>query len=492
MKPDRTDAGAGKSLMRGSIWMIASRWVMRFIGLISTMILARILAPEDFGLIAMVMLAYGMLETLSYATVDLALMRAGNDTRAHYDTAWTIQVMQGTFLTACLLLSAPWVASYFSEPRAFAVMMWVAPRAFIDGLQNIGVVAFRKELDFAKEFRYTLYNKLLNFVVVVSAALWFRNYWALVFGALLASAVSVAVSYAMHPYRPRLSLAKAGEIWSFSQWLMVSRVGSFLNRKCDEFVVGGAAGSAAMGNYHVANELATLPSNELVMPMRRAMFPVLTKISHQQDAFIEAVTSSFSAVAAMCLFVSVCLMLVAPELVSVVLGAKWHEAAPLIRWLALFGGFSALALVLEVPLWVSGKTKLSAVQSWLELAAILPLSIWAVQAHGAPGAAAARAAVAVAMVPVMMWLTAHSGSVPFRVLIACLWRPLAAALLMAAAVLAAPWPTLGVPLLLLLLKAAACACLYVAALLMLWAASGRPKGFEASAVRMVLARLRRR
>ena len=492
MKKAPVGSGAGSNLMRGSVWMIASRWMMRFIGLISTMVLARILAPEDFGLIAMVMLAYGMLETLSYATVDLALMRAGNDTRAHYDTAWTIQVIQGAFLMGCLLLAAPWVSSYFSEPRALAVMLWVAPKALIDGLQNIGVVAFRKELDFAKEFRYTLYNKLLNFVVVIAAALWFRNYWALVFGALLASAAGVVVSYVMHPYRPRLSLAKAGEIWSFSQWLMISRIGSFLNRKCDEFVVGGAAGSAAMGNYHVANELATLPSNELVMPMRRAMFPVLTKIAHQREEFIAAVMSSFSAVAAMCLFVSFCLMLVAPELVAVVLGAKWHEAGPLIRWLALFGGFSALALVLEVPLWVSGKTNLSAVQSWLELAAILPLSIWAVQAHGAQGAAAARAGVAIAMVPVMMWLTAHSGSVPFRVLMACLWRPLAAALLMTAAVLALPWPAFGVPLVLLLLKSAVCAVLYTAALLMLWVVSGRPAGFEASAVDMALRRLRGR
>lgn len=491
MSDAETGSDSGKNLVRGSIWMIGSRWAMRLIGLVSTMVLARLLAPEDFGLIAMVMLTYGLLETLSYAGVDLALMRRGADSRAYYDTAWTVQILQGAFITLCLLLSAPLVAAYFDEPRALALIYWVAPRALIDASQNIGIVAFRKELDFAKEFRYTLYNKLLNFVIVIAAALWFRNYWALVFGSLLASLIGVALSYLMHPYRPRLSLAKTAEIWSFSQWLMISRLGSYLNRKCDEFVVGGFAGSAAMGNYHVANELATMPSSELVMPMRRAMFPVLTKIAHQKDEFVAAVMASFSAVAALCLFVSVCLLLVAPELVEVVLGAKWRDAVPLIRWLALFGGFSALVLVLEVPLWVSGKTNLSAAQSWLELAAILPLTLWAVQRHGAEGAAAARAGVAVLMVPVMLLLTARSGSVPLANLLAALWRPLLAAGVMAAVVWLLPWPAMAPALLGLVAKGSVCVLVYPAVLMVLWAGSGRPAGFEGSALKFVRAKLGR-
>lgn len=480
----------GNNLIRGSVWMIGVRWAMRLIGLVSTMILARILAPDDFGLIAMVMLAYGLLETLSYAGVDLALMRGGFDSREHYDTAWTVQLMQGAFIMVCLLLSAPFVASYFNEPRALEVIWWVAPRAVIDSAQNIGVVAFRKDLDFAKEFRFTLTVKLLNFVVVVAAALWFRNYWALVFGSLVASVLGVLVSYRMHPYRPRLSLAKIAGIWSFSQWLMISRVGSYLNRKTDEFVVGGFAGSAAMGNYHVANELATLPSSELVMPIRRAMYPVLSKIAGQQDEFVDQVSASFSAVAAMCLFVSMCLALVAPELVGVVLGDKWVDAIPLMRWLALFGGFSALVLVLEVPLWVSGKTNLSAAQTWLELAAIVPLTLWAVQSHGAEGAAAARAGVSVLMVPIMMWLTAHSGSVPFGRLLAALWRPLLAALVMIAVV--APWPWqqwLGYAPLRLVIKGAACCVVYPTVLLAMWWASGKTRGFEAAVWQRLRARL---
>lgn len=472
--------------------MIGVRWAMRLIGLVSTMILARLLAPDDFGLIAMVMLTYGLLETISYAGVDLALMRAGADSRAHFDTAWTVQILQGVFIAGCLVLAAPFVAAYFKEPRAAEVMVWVAVRPLIDSLQNIGVVAFRKELDFAKEFRFTLYNKLLNFVVVVGAALWLRNYWALVYGSIVASIVGLAVSYAMHPYRPRLSLARIGEIWGFSQWLMISRVGSFLNRKCDEFVVGGFAGATAMGNYHVANELATMPSSEIVMPVRRAMFPALTKISGQKDQFAAAVLQSFSGVAAVCLFLGFCLLVTAPELVAVVLGSKWTDAVPLMRWMALFGAFSALVLVLEVPLWVAGKTNISAAQTWFELAVIVPATLLAVQAYGAEGAAAARAGVSMAMVPVMMALTARTGQVSFGQLAAALWRPLIAALLMAAAVNALPLDAFGPALLRLAIKGAACVALYPLLLLGLWQACGRPQGVEAALVEQVRLALARR
>jgi O-antigen/teichoic acid export membrane protein len=474
--------------------MIGARWAMRLIGLVNTMILARLLAPSDFGLIAMVMLAYGLLETISYAGVDLALMRGNADSREHYDTAWTVQILQGAFITVLMLLSAPLVAAYFKEPRALLVILLVAPRALLDGMQNIGIVAFRKELDFAKEFRYTLYNRLLNFVIVIGAAFWFRNYWALVLGSLASSVIGLGLSYAMHPFRPRLSLARAKDIWSFSQWLMISRIGSYLSRKCDEFIVGGYAGTAAMGNYHVGSDLATLPSNELVMPIRRAMFPSLSKIADRPSEFATAVLASFSAIAAMCLFVSATLLVVASEFVLVMLGAKWVDAIPLVRWFAVFGAFSSLVLVLEVPLWVSGKTNLSAVQTWLEFAAMVPLSWLAVHHYGVEGAAATRAGVSIAMVPLMMLLTVRAGSLGFLQLCGALVRPLAAAVVMVLAVEAVPFAGLGPVVVVLAAKLVLCIALYPVSLWLLWIGFGRPAGFETTALHQLgrlMARRRR-
>ena len=484
------NSGAG-GWLRGTAWMIGARWATRCIGLVSMVILARLLAPDDYGLIAMAMIAYGLLETIAYAGVDLALMRAGADSREHFDTAWTVQLIQGCCVAALLLIAAPLTAAYFSEPRAAAVIQFVALRSVIEGTQNIGTVMFRKELDFAKEFRFMLYVKLINFVVIVGAAFWFRNYWALVVGMVSASVVTVALSYAMHPYRPRLSLAKTAEIWSFSKWLVIGRVGSFLSRKTDEFMVGGYAGTAAIGNYHLASDLATMPSVEMVMPMRRALFPSLAKLTSRPGDFSNMVLNSYSTVAVLCFSVGFGLMSVAPEVVQVLLGPKWASTIPLIQWLAVFGAFSGLTLLLEVPLWVSGRTDLTAFLAWLELL-LLALAVWfAIRQFGVEGAAAARAAISVCMVPVVMVASARAGNVIFTQLMAATWRPLGAALVMSACLLVVPLPTALPAVVLLGAKVLIGAIVYPGALALLWLISGRPQGFEASAVlqlRKLLAR----
>ena len=139
----KVSANAG--LLAGAIWMIAARWITRSIGLVSMVILARLLAPEDYGLIAIAMLSYGLLETIAYAGVDLALMRQGNDTREHFDTAWSVQLIQNCVVAALLMIAAPLTAAYFSEPRAVAVIQLMALRSVIEGAQNIGIVSFRKD-----------------------------------------------------------------------------------------------------------------------------------------------------------------------------------------------------------------------------------------------------------------------------------------------------------------------------------------------------------
>ena len=131
-----------------------------------------------------------------------------------------------------ILIASP-ASSYFNDSRIEPVIQVLAFGIFIGGFENIGVVAFRKELDFLKEYQFGVYKKMLSFVVTVLLAFILRNYWALAVGIVFASFAGVLLSYRMHPYRPRFSLTRAREIWSFSQWMLAWRVGNFLNQKTD-------------------------------------------------------------------------------------------------------------------------------------------------------------------------------------------------------------------------------------------------------------------
>ncbi|HAY29069.1 MAG TPA: lipopolysaccharide biosynthesis protein [Candidatus Accumulibacter sp.] len=481
---DASDS-AGRHLVRGSAWMIGARWATRLIGLVSTVILARLLAPDDFGVVAIALIAVGLLETLGYAGVDLALMRPDANTRQHFDTAWTIQIIQGLLIGGLLLLLAPLVAWFFSEPRTTTVMQAIALRPVINGFENIGIVAFRKELDFAKDFRFTVYTKLVNFSIVVGAAFYLENYWALVIGMTSSSLVALVLSYLMHPYRPRLSVVHVREMWGFSQWLIISRVGAFLNRKTDEFVVGRILGTSVMGGYHVANELATMPSSELVMPLRRAMFPTLAKVSSDPEELEKLFCLSFSSIAVLCFSVGFGLMSIAPEFIPVVLGDKWLSAVDAMRWLALYGAFSSLILTLEMPLWVTGRTRLSAAQTWIELALLLPIVFVATRLNGIEGAAMARLGVSLLVLPVMLRFVSGACSIRIGKLYGAIWRPIVAGLLMSLVLALITPAALGSVVLALALKIVAGTLIFPCALFLLWLAAGRPAGLEAQAAAII-------
>lgn len=469
--------------------MIAARWTMRLIGLVSTIILARLLTPDDFGVIALAMIVIGLLDAVAYAGVDLALMRPKSNTTEHLDTAWTVQIIQGTLLALALFAIAPLATPFFSEPRVLAVIQVIALRPFILGFQNIGIVAFRRDLDFAKDFQFTLLTKLLNFFIIVGAAIALRNYWALVIGMTSSAIIEVGLSYAMHTYRPKMSLKRIHEIWGFSQWLIISRVGSYLSRKTDEFVIGRMLGTSAMGSYHVASELATMPNLELVMPLRRAMFPTLSKASQDQKDMERLFLLCFSTISTLGFSVGFGLMSITPELVPIVLGEQWSQAVAPMRWLALFGSFSALILAIEMLLWVAGKTRTSAVQTWLEFLVLVPVIFFAVKEGGLEGAAIARVVIATAMVPVMIGFASRCCDIQKRKLYAALWRPLLSGLVMAISLHLLETYISGSIALLLLAKIAIGLFLFPTLILIFWLAAGRPDGLETQVLNTISSRL---
>jgi O-antigen/teichoic acid export membrane protein len=483
---------SGSGLAIGAAWMIAMRWAARLVGLASTVVIARLLTPDDFGVVAVALIVVGLLETIAYLGVDLSLIKDQDAAREDFDSAWTVQLAQGFLIAAALIASASFVASYFKEPRATAVIAALALRPIIDGLQNIGIVYFRKDLDFAREFRFNLIAKLLGASIQIGAAWLLRSYWALVAGMLAASVVSTLLSYLLHPYRPRLTWSRAAKVWSFSQWLLVSRVGAFLGKRSDEFIVGRLAGTAAMGSYHVVYELATMPTSEIIMPMRRALFPALAARVNDVLAYRGTVLAALASSVTVCFGLGLGLSGTADLVVPLVLGPQWLSAIPILRWLALFGMLAAVTSVLEVPLWVAGRTDLSALLCWLELALAVPLILWAASRHGAEGAAFARVITSAMMLPIAAFTTRRACAISMRRQAATLLRPALAGMAMAAAMAAVRVPPAASIVPMLLLKLAVGAAVYCTTLWVAWRVADRPPGIEASTLQTLARLLRRR
>lgn len=475
-------ASTSQHFLRGSAWMIAMRWSTRAVGLVSTIILARLLAPQDFGIIAMAMILVGLLELLAQMGVDLALIRNRTAGRRDYDSAWTIQVLLGIGAAAILALAAPWASEYFDEPRLTMAVRFLALRALIAGFENIGTVEFRKELDFGKEFRFNVYKKLITFVLTITLAFFLRNYWALLIGLLASSAAGVLLSYRMHSYRPGISFSGMAEIWSFSRWVLVWRIAQFANEKLDQFIVGGLVGTSRMGGYYMAAEIATMPTVGIVNPVGRSLYPNLAHILDDREKFGQTILQVLAMTALISMPAGFGFSAVAAEVVPIVLGAKWIEIVPLMEWLAIFGPAFCIASVFTQILLVTDHGRIQVACAWsqvLALAVVLPI----VGRYGAlEDVAMARTLVAWAVVPLTLFLASRVLPVAFRDLVLVLWRPTLAALVMLLVLRALPADISQIIAIQLLIEVIAGAALFAACSALLWLASGQPDGPERTVI----------
>jgi len=211
-------------VVHAGFWAFALRITDRLFGLARTIVLARVLSPNDFGLFGISLLALSALNTFSQTGFQAALVQKKGNIKPYLDTAWTVQVIRGFVLAGILFGIAPYVASFFGEPMAAPLLRVLGLSAVFQGLTNIGVVYFQKELEFHKRFIYMFSGTLADLGVAIPAALILRNAWALVFGLLAGNLVRMTVSYFIHPYRPRVWLdgPKVKELYTFGKWILGS------------------------------------------------------------------------------------------------------------------------------------------------------------------------------------------------------------------------------------------------------------------------------
>src|SRR5574343_1343215 len=147
------------SAARGAVIVVAMRWTDRLIGLFSTLILARLLVPADFGIVAMASIVVGLVDTLLALGVGSALIQNRNAGREDFDTAWTLGIIQGAVVATLIWFAAPYAAESFRDPRVQDVVRVMAFTTFLGAFENIGVVAFQKNMEFGRDFRYFLFRR---------------------------------------------------------------------------------------------------------------------------------------------------------------------------------------------------------------------------------------------------------------------------------------------------------------------------------------------
>lgn len=365
----RSNQSLSQKAIRGGFWVIALKIIAQIFNLLRLIIIARILAPNDFGLMGVAMLVMGILEVFSQTGFQTALIQKKEKIEPYLNSAWTISILRGFILFVLLYFIAPYATTFFKVPAAMAIIRVVGFSILIQAFTNVAVVCFQKELEFNKQFFYQLSGILADFAVAVFVAVIFKNVWALVFGLLAGDFVRLIVSYFIHPYRPRLSLnlEKIRELFGFGKWILGSSILIFLITQGDDILVGKILGVTMLGFYQLAYQISNAPATGITHVISQVTFPAYAKIQDNLFKLKGVCLRVLRLTILLSLPISGLIFILGHDFTKIFLGEKWMPMVPALLVLCAFGIARTISGTMGFILYGIGKPKIETQISFIQL-----------------------------------------------------------------------------------------------------------------------------
>ena len=337
----------GKSLSekvyRGGIWVFLLQGTDQTIRLLRTIVLARLLAPDDFGLMGIALLVLSVLKRFSQTGFSEALIQK-KEASDHLDTAWTISLFRGVILFCILFIFSPHISLFFENPKTNSIIRVISFSLLFDGLRNIAVIYFQKNLEFKKKFFFQISGTVIDLFVTIPLALILKTVWALAIGHIVRSFTQLLLSYRLSQYRPcfEFNLKKAEDLFSFGRWIFGSSILVFLITEGDDFLVAKILGATSLAFYQMAYKISNFPSTQLSLIVNQVTFPAFSKIQGDLKRIQKAFLNSFGVTSALSIGIAGGIFVLAEDITLVLLGNEWVDIIPVLQVLAIWGAIRAL------------------------------------------------------------------------------------------------------------------------------------------------------
>ena len=302
----------------------------------TTMVLARLLSPEDFGLQGMVLVVIGFLGLFRDAGLGMATVQRLEVTHEQTSTLFWINVAVGAILAALCAALAPLLVSFYHEPRLYWVVVVSGAMFMFNGLSAQHSALLQRGMRFVTQAKIDVFSLSVGSGTGIVMALLGCGYWSLVGMAMAISAVGAAASWLAVPWVPGPPRRRSG-IRSMLHFGGLATCNSFivyLAWNAEKLLLGRFWGADALGLYGRAFQLVTLPVQQLNTAVSGVAFPALSRIQHDAKRLARSFLRGFSLLISATIPITITCALFAEEIVRVVLGAKWMEAAPIFRLLA--------------------------------------------------------------------------------------------------------------------------------------------------------------
>jgi lipopolysaccharide exporter len=329
------------ALVKNGFWATFGAFATRILSLVSNLLLARLLLPSEFGVIAVAYIFWAFVNLFTQGSSGSFLVYKGIDDKRYVDTTFTISLILGFALGIGLIAISPIAANFFSVPSLVWILMGFAFHLVISSVQSVFEGIMTRRMQYRELANSKLIASMLRVFSTVGAAMAGLSYWSFVVGDTVFWVLLFFLTYRHTKYNFRLHIdpeAKS-EVISYCLGGTGSSLGYYVFSNCDNFVVGRLLGTTSLGYYNLAYQLTMALSTILIQAMGQlglSVFAQLPDEDEQRKALLGVVEkAAFLATPLYCLFY----LIVDENTVSFIFGKEWISSVPLIPGLLIYAYF---------------------------------------------------------------------------------------------------------------------------------------------------------
>ncbi len=364
--------------VRGVVWAYVVFLGGRLFTMVSTAVLARLLVPEDFGLVGFALLLLTFFEATRDFGISDALIYNTEREEDTATTAFWVNALIGVVQYALILLLAPWSVSIVGDVRIIPILQVIGVTFLLNALGNTHDGLLQKELQFNKRYLPELFSALIKGVLAIALAFAGYGVWSLVWSHVIGAAVRMVSKWWLMPFRPQFAfyMDRARALWNYGVYVLAFSVFTILLDQADQAIIGFLLGTAQLGYYTVAVKIPEMVIANFNLVLTRVLFPMYSKIKDDDDLLIDAFLKTTQYTAFVAVPMGLGIALIAPELTLLVFGERWEAAIPLMQVLALLGTVTALPWTAGDMLKAKGRPDISTKLLFVEALYTFPIIIY--------------------------------------------------------------------------------------------------------------------
>ncbi|TGQ45503.1 MULTISPECIES: lipopolysaccharide biosynthesis protein [unclassified Mesorhizobium] len=402
----------GRVALRGGLVTAGSQGFKMVIQFISVIILARLLVPEDFGLVASVGPIVAFVGLLQNLGLQQALVQRKDISDRQLNQVFWVSALVGLGSSVVVAALAPAIAAFYGDQRMLGITLASALPLLLGSIAAVPLALMNRHLQFGQLALNDVVTAAAGLLAAAIAAWAGMGYWSLVLGPAVAAVVALAAAWLVVRWTPsRPDLKVDGDILSFGANLTGFNLVNFFSRNLDNILIGKYSGAIELGYYDRAYKLLLFPLQNITQPLTRVMVPLLSRIHEDKARFRDLYVRTNWMLAAVTMPGIAALTLTSDQVVALLFGPRWTAVAPIFAWLGIA---SLTQSVSSTTGWIficQGKTK--TMFQWGIYSSLTTVAAFIVGLHwGAVGVAAAYAISGyVLRVPVLAVLVHRVGPV---------------------------------------------------------------------------------